>query len=66
MVLIFRMLYLYLMVVVAPVVFGLSCIPEWKNLSKEWFKGFLKVLLVYPLAYVVYYLCIGLANSFMA
>lgn len=62
--LIARMLFLYIMVIVSPIVFTMAIIPEFKSIYKSWFKSLFGVLSIYPLAVLVYYLLSTLAHFF--
>ncbi len=58
-----RLVFLYLSVLLAPIVFTLSIIPEFKNMFKQWWTSFMQLLAIYPLATLIYYLLIVLANA---
>lgn len=55
-VLITRMIFLYAMVIVSPIVMMVGFIPEFSALRMQWLRVFINVLTMYPLAVLVFYL----------
>lgn len=63
-VMLFRMLFLYAMVIVSPIVFIAGIVPELRGLQRNWLRSFVTALAMYPLAVLVYYVVFTVMISF--
>ncbi|HNT30173.1 MAG TPA: hypothetical protein PKL83_04450 [bacterium] len=59
-----RILFLYIMVVISPLVFVAGILPPFKEMTKAWFTTMAKLLLVFPLVVMLYYLFMTLGHIF--
>jgi hypothetical protein len=59
-----RVILLYVMVMLAPIVFMLRIIPEFQSYSKTWFDSMIKMLLLYPLGVLLYYVLLVMGSLF--
>ena len=62
--LILRLLFIYMMVAVSPIIFILAIIPDLQKMRADWFKSFFAVVMVYPLIVMLYYLLLTLSQLF--
>jgi hypothetical protein len=59
-----RAVFLYVLVIASPIVFMMRVIPEFQGESKTWFNSMFRILTLYPLAVLFYYLLLVMGSLF--
>ena len=63
-ILVLRLLFIYVMVLLAPIIFILGVFPDLQKLRTNWFTSFITVCMMYPLAVMLYYLFLTISRIF--